>query len=308
MKRIYLLLLLVLLVTSDIYGKLIDEVVAIVGDEVITKYEVESFNPSQIKKIYSIENENEKIPLVKKYYKDVIDFLVQQYTVEIAAKKDGVVVEDSEIDLAIQSILKENNITYDQLLKVLEEQGIPLAQYKWQLKQELLKNKINSRILAPLMVVTEEDIQKYIENNKVSLNLEDRYELRSILVKSEDDYEKVMKYLSKKGSFVEAALNFSQDLKTSKNGGYLGWINKKDMAPDLKKEISNKNVGDVFTVKSDNVYRIFLIEAYQSKGDVDKDVKDKIVDKIRQEKYADVYKKWIERHKKNIFVRYDDNI
>jgi len=31
---------------------------------------------------------------------------------------------------------------------------------------------------------------------------------------------------------------------------------------------------------------------------VDEDVKDKIVDKIREEKYVDVYNKWIERHKK----------
>jgi peptidyl-prolyl cis-trans isomerase SurA len=308
MKWVCLFQLLVLLVTSNIYGKVVDEVVAIVGDVVITKYEVESFNPSQIKKIYSIENENERIPLVKKYYKDVIDFLVQQYTVEIAAKKDGVIVDDSEVELAIQSILKQNNITNDQLLEVLEEEGIPFAQYKWQLKQELLKNKINSRILAPLMVVTEEDIQKYIENNKVSLNLEDKYELRTIVVKSEDEYEKVMKYLNKKGSFVEAALNFSQDPETSKNGGYLGWVNKKDMTADIKEEISNKHVGDVFTIKRNNVYRIFLIEGYQSKGDIDKDVKDKIIDKIRQEKYADVYKKWIERHKKNIFVRYDKTI
>jgi hypothetical protein len=40
---------------------------------------------------------------------------------------------------------------------------------------------------------------------------------------------------------------------------------------------------------------------------VDKDVKDKIVDKIREEKYADVYNKWLESHKNNIFVHYNSN-
>jgi peptidyl-prolyl cis-trans isomerase SurA len=307
MKKRYIFILLLTFLTSNIYAKLVDEVVAIVGNKVITKYEVESFNPPQIKKIYAIEDENERVPLVKKYYKDVIDFLVQQYMVEIAAEKEGVTVTDSEIDLAIQSIVKQNNITYDQLLKVLDEQGIPLAQYKWQLRQELLKNKIQSKILAPLMVVAEEDIQKYIENNKESLKLQDRYELRSIVIDSKDEYEKVMKYLNNEGSFAEAALNFSIDSDTSKNGGYLGWINKNDMLPDLREQISNKKVGDIFTVKKDNVYRIFLIEGFQSKGNVDKDVKDKIVDKIREEKYADVYNKWIERHKNNIFVHYNSN-
>lgn len=307
MKKIFILQLFVLLIAISIHGKIIDEVVAIVGDEVITKYEVESFNPPQIKKIYAIKDENERVPLVKKYYKDVVDFLIEQYTVEIAAKMEGVTVEDDEIDMAIQSILQQNNITYNQLLKVLEEQSIPLAQYKWQLKQELLKNKINSKILAPLMVVTEEDIQKYIENNKASLNLEDRYELRFITVDSDAEYERVMNYLNKNGSFAEAALNFSKDKVTAKNGGYLGWINKKDMAPEIRKQVSGKNVGDMFTVKDGGVYRIFLIEGFQNKGNIDKDVKDKIVDKIREEKYADVYNKWLERHKRNIFVRYDDS-
>jgi peptidyl-prolyl cis-trans isomerase SurA len=306
MKKIFIFQLLALLIAASINGKLIDEVVAIVGDEVITKYEIESFNPPQIKKIYALKDENERIPLVKKYYKDVVDFLVEQYTVEIAARTEGVTVEDDEIDMAIQSIIKQNNITYDQLLKVLAEQSIPLAQYKWQLKQELLKNKIQSKILAPLMVVTEEDIQNYIKNNKASLNLEDRYELRSITVDPNAEYERVINYLNKKGSFAEAALNFSKDKVSSKNGGYLGWINKKDMAPEIKKQISDKNVGDMFTVKDGEVYKIFLIEGYQNKGDVDRNVKDKIVDKIREEKYADVYNKWIERHKKNIFVLYDD--
>jgi len=50
---------------------------------------------------------------------------VQQYIVEIAAEKEGVTVTDNEIDLAVQSIIEQNNITYDQLLKVLDEQGIP---------------------------------------------------------------------------------------------------------------------------------------------------------------------------------------
>ena len=306
MKK-YIIMLLITFLTSNIYAKLVDEVVAIVGNEVITKYEVESFNPPQIKKIYAIKDENERIPLVKKYYKDVIDFLVQQYIVEIAAEKEGVTVTDNEIDLAIQSIIEQNNITYDQLLKVLDEQGIPLAQYKWQLKQELLKNKIQSKILAPLMVVTEEDIQKYIEDNKESLKLEDRYELRSIVVDSEEEYEKVMKYLDNKESFAEAALNFSKDPVTAKNGGYLGWINKNDMAPALKEQISSKHVGDIFTVREDNIYRIFLVEGFQNKGSVDEDVKDKIVDKIREEKYVDVYNKWIERHKNNIFVHYNSD-
>ena len=63
------------------------------------------------------------------------------------------------------------------------------------------------------------------------------------------------------------------------------------MAPALKEQISSKNVGDIFTVREDNIYRIFLVEGFQNKGSVDEDVKDKIVDKIREEKYVDVYNK-----------------
>jgi len=42
MKK-FIIMLLITFLTSNIYAKLVDEVVAIVGNEVITKYEVESF-------------------------------------------------------------------------------------------------------------------------------------------------------------------------------------------------------------------------------------------------------------------------
>jgi len=38
------------------------------------------------------------------------------------------------------------------------------------------------------------------------------------------------------------------------------------MAPALKEQISSKHVGDIFTVREDNIYRIFLVEGFRIKG------------------------------------------
>jgi peptidyl-prolyl cis-trans isomerase SurA len=304
MKIIQLVLsLLLVLPQISAYSKVVDKVVAIIGDKVITNYEIEMFNPPEIKKIYSNTDENKKATLIKKYYKDVLDFLIDQYVVEIAAAKEGVKVTDKDIDAAVGAVLKENKITLDQLIEILSEKNIPLNQYKWQLKVELLNKKIRSQILSPLMVVADEDIQDYINEHKGTLNLEDRYELRTILVDNKADYNNVMNYLKNKGSFADAAIKFSKD-PTGKSGGYLGWVNNKDLSEKIRAHLNGKDAGETFFVNDSGKFRIFLVEAYQNKGEVGSDTKDKIVDKIREEKYSDLYKNWLDRHKSNIFVKY----
>ncbi|MDY6820310.1 MAG: SurA N-terminal domain-containing protein [Deferribacterota bacterium] len=303
-KHLLFTIFLLLAIFKGVEAKIIDEIVAVVGDKAITRYEVESFNPAQLKEIASLKDENKKIPLKKKYYDEVVEFLVDQYVIEIAAKKEGIEVTDQEVEKAVESVAKQNNITAEQLEEILAKQNIPMSQYKWQLKQQLLRARIGDKILEPLMVVTEEDIKNYLDTHRDEYKLKDRYELRAIVVSNKEKFGKVMDYISKTGNFAEAAIEYSEDI-TAKKGGYLGWVNRDELAKNIKEKIKDQNVGDIFSVNDNNIYRIFLIESYKSAGAIDEDTRKNIVDKIREEKYSEIFDKWLERQKENIFVKYE---
>lgn len=288
-------------IQTEAQAKTINKIMVIVGDKLITQYEVESFNPKQLKEIYSIEDESRKQTLIKQYNQNVLNYLVDQYTLEIAAEREGITVTDDEVEATINEVLARNNITKEQLIQLLEEEGLTFSKYKWQIKMDILNSRLNSRVIMPMIVVTMEDINKYIDENIDELNLDDKYELRMIVVDKEDE-NRVEQEL-KKSSFSDVAIKYSKD-KTGKSGGYVGWINYSFMAKEIGEKIKNSEKGDIVKIYDGGSVKFFSIEDYKSKYDIDEELKEEIAEKIRNKRYEKVYIRWFENQKKSIFVKY----
>ncbi|MCD8567109.1 MAG: SurA N-terminal domain-containing protein [Geovibrio sp.] len=122
-----MLLLLLLSLSQQVQAQVIDRVYARVGDDVITKFDVESLNPERTKAIYAIADENEKNRVLAEYTKKTLDFLVDQYVVLNSARREGVRVSDQEVDNAVKDVLEKNSITEQQLLDVLARENRTMA-------------------------------------------------------------------------------------------------------------------------------------------------------------------------------------
>lgn len=284
-------------------AKVIDKILVIVGEKIITQYEVESFNPKRVKEIYSKKDDAEREFLIKSYYKNVLDFLIDQYTIEFAAEKEGVTVPDIDVKKAIEQVVKTNNITPQQLEEALFAEGITMAQYEWQIKMDILKARLNAKVIFPLIVITEDDIKKYVDEHKEELGAEDQFELRIISVKNAETASAVEEELKNKSSFADIAIKYSED-KTSKAGGYIGWVKISFLPENIKNEVIGKKNGEIIKVLSDGEYKFLKIESFKSKYEIERDKREEIIDKLRQSRYASAFESWIEKHKKNIFIRY----
>lgn len=296
-------ILLLLVMSQTIPAKVIDKILVIVGDKIITQYEVESFNPKRVKEIYSKKDQSEREFLMRSYYKNVLDFLIDQYTIEIAAGKEGVNVSDEDVKKAIDQVIEKNKITRQQLEEALYSEGITLSQYEWQIKMDILKARLNAKVLFPLIVITEDDIKKYVDDNKEELGAEDQFELRIIDLKNRETASIVEDKLKQKTSFADLAIKYSED-KTAKSGGYVGWIKVSFLPENIAKEINGKKAGEVVKIESDEGYKFLQIEGFKSKYDIPSDKKAEIIDKLRQTRYGNAFESWLEKHKKNIFTKY----
>lgn len=289
------------LVQSPLNAQIIDKILAVVGDEVITKYEVESFNQDRVKQIYSLENEDKKEETLQEYYDNVLNFLVEQYKVEIAAKREGIEVTEAETKAALQDVLTKNNVSMEQLKFALKERGLTLAKYKWQIKMDILKSRIMSRIIAPMVVVTNEDIRDYIDEHP-DMAQSDKYELRMIQVENKDKFKKMKDYLENH-SFSDTAIKFST-AASAKSGGYVGFVSLDQVAEPIQKKLESAEAGDVFRVNNDNGVQLFKVESFSSKYNVDNKTKEEIISKIREEKMKNVYENWLKEHSETIYVKY----
>ncbi|MCB4204040.1 SurA N-terminal domain-containing protein [Deferribacterales bacterium Es71-Z0220] len=301
MLRLKLLVVLILLLSLTIQAKTIDKILVIVGDKIITQYEVESFNPKKVKEIYSVEDEQKRNDLLKKYYQSVLEFLVNQYTIEIAAEREGIKIGEDEVDMAINQILEKNNITKEQLEQLLEKEDLTFQKYKWQIKMDIINARLNSRVILPRLVVAEEDIKKYIDENNSILDLDDSFELRMIVI--EKDKEDDLKKELGKTSFADLAIKYSTD-KSAKSGGYIGNIKLGFLPDNLKEKFKDVKKGDIVRIEDGDVVKYFFVENFKSKYDIDEKLKSEIVDKLKKAQYQKVYDNWLEEHKKTIFVKY----
>ncbi|MBC7196534.1 MAG: SurA N-terminal domain-containing protein [Deferribacterales bacterium] len=301
MLRLKLLVVLILLLSLTIQAKTIDKILVIVGDKIITQYEVESFNPKKVKEIYSVEDEQKRNDLLKKYYQSVLEFLVNQYTIEIAAEREGIKIGEDEVDMAINQILEKNNITKEQLEQLLEKEDLTFQKYKWQIKMDIINARLNSRVILPRLAVAEEDIKKYIDENNSILDLDDSFELRMIVI--EKDKEDDLKKELGKTSFADLAIKYSTD-KSAKSGGYIGNIKLGFLPDNLKEKFKDVKKGDIVRIEDGDVVKYFFVENFKSKYDIDEKLKSEIVDKLKKAQYQKVYDNWLEEHKKTIFVKY----
>ncbi|MCA1931954.1 MAG: SurA N-terminal domain-containing protein [Calditerrivibrio sp.] len=301
-SKLILILISMLIIAPTVKSEIINRILAVVGSKIITQYEVESFNPKKVKEIYSIEDEEKRSQSIKTYYKNVLDFLVEQYTLEEIGKRYNVVVSEKEADDAIKDILKRNNITETDLQGALESEGITLAQYRWQIKMDILVTRIKSRVINQLVVITDNDIKKYIDENNGTLRLSDKYELRYILIQNKENISKVIDAIKEKG-FASAASEFSED-KTAKSGGYLGFVSIEELSKDIRERLKDAKIKEYIKVESDKDVKFFYVESIKSKYDVSKEQRETILSALMETRYKDVYQSWLDKNRSEIFIRY----
>lgn len=296
-----MLLLFLLSQSLQAQAQIIDRVYARVGDDIITKFDVESLDPDRIKAIYSIKDKAEHERVLGEFTKNGLVYLVDQYVVLNAAKREGVGITDEEVDAAIKDVVETNNITISQLESLLKEENKTFAQYKWQLKMDILSTRVRSRLLAPKVVVTEAEISEYLKKNQDTLDLSDQYELRMLSLDSRQAIEKALEYFKKNRSFLDTVAKFGAD----EDGGYLGWFEINSLDPSFSELIKGKKVGEVSDVQvSGGAYRVFYIEDFKNKFEGSSEARQIATSKISEEKTRNIYDKWLKDSKQRILVQY----
>ncbi len=103
--------------------------------------------------------------LEKQGGKNILDALITEKLIDNEAKKKGVSVTNDEIAMEIKNI--EASITQQgsTLDAALLQQGMTMEA----LKKQLLVQKKIEKVLADKILVTDEEVNKYIEDNKVEL-------------------------------------------------------------------------------------------------------------------------------------------
>jgi peptidyl-prolyl cis-trans isomerase SurA len=140
-----------------------DFIVAIVNSEPITNNDVRREIQQVLQQLAA---QSRPQPDIRKLAPEVLDNLINIKAQLELARDTGVRIEEAAIDQAEQNIAQQNQIDVAELRRRVERDGIPQTQFRAQLRDQLLLQRVREREVEGRVRVTELEVDKYLSEQQ----------------------------------------------------------------------------------------------------------------------------------------------
>jgi len=171
-------------------------------------------------------------------------------------------------------------------------------------KKLTLVSEVFEKEIMAKSTVSDQDIRDYYDKNKDSFVMATEIKASHILVKTEEEAQKVLARLKKGEKFEAIAKAVSLDTASAKNGGDVGFFKKGQMVPEFERAAASLKVGDIsIPVKTQFGYHIIKVTDKKTGSPVEfEKVRDLISQKLSGEKQKEAFEAYIAELKKTYKV------
>ena len=224
---LYFIVFIILFVPIKLLSQNIQAISAIVNDEVISRYDVQQ----RVQLIISTSGIQPTKDNIVRLENQALRSLVNEKIQLQEASKLDVPSSDDEINLMLERIANGNQMSGEQILQLINSQGVKSDTLLNQIKAELLWNKIVRGRYGSYINVNEDEISIVYDRTIESIGKE-QYEVSEIFIGYENEEEekeanilakRLVEQLREGVAFAPVAQQFSQT-STAGQGGYLGWV------------------------------------------------------------------------------------
>ncbi len=233
--------------------QLLDKVVAVVNNGVITASELDAQVELTKKQILAQKMQLPSDPVLKK---QVLQHLIDVDLQLQMAKQNGITVDSTELNEAIERIATGNNIDLTQLREEITRQGISWQEYRRNIRKEMIISRLQQKAVGKEVNITNEQVEHYLKTDNHIDNNAFTYHLQHIVIplSEEPTTEEVKKARAiadqlllkvKKGEdFSRLAIEQSSD-EVALDGGDLGERHLAELPDLFAKEVVHMKVGQV---------------------------------------------------------------
>jgi len=142
-----------------------DFIVAVVNSEPITNNEVRS---RMARFEQELQQAGQPIPPQPIFARQVLERLISEKAQLQLARESGIKVEESAVDQAEQNVARQNQIDVPELRRRLAADGLPLSEFREELRTQLLLTRLRERELDAKAKVTDLEVDQYIRERQNS--------------------------------------------------------------------------------------------------------------------------------------------
>jgi len=206
-------LLLFLLCASSAHAKLLDKIVIVFNDKVVTL--------SQVERVQKTMNARKEIsPMIYSFKENTLEniskALVESFTIREKLGELGFIVSDEQVEEQIKSTEKRLGLSRSALLQFLKSRNMTFDEYFEIIREAMEYNTFSSRIIEPLISVSDQQLKnEYYKRFKDDKSSSTIYSLIDYRVP-----KSIYKKLSKSKTSVESLISdWHKSSKKSKNLG-----------------------------------------------------------------------------------------
>lgn len=211
--------------------RLLDRVVAVVNDEVITYNELRvrlAIAEQQLKR------QNIALPPRPVLARQVLERMIVDRAQLQLARETGVRVDDATVNATIARIAEQNGLTLPQFRERLEREGIAFARFREDVRDDIVMNRLRDREVDSRIQISEGEIDNFLAEQAGVAAGSVEYNVAHILLRvpenaSADAIEAVRRRAEELLAQAKSGADFAQLAASFSNapealaGGELGW-------------------------------------------------------------------------------------
>jgi len=303
-----LVLLLTLSLTAAPERVLLDRVVAVVNDEVITQSELDAMANPFIDAGASAERRH----MVQTAS---IDQMIAEKLLDQQIREARIEVTTEDIERTIEDICRQNNLTKEQLQEAIESRGMSMVKYRSDLEKQLVRLKIVDLKVRSRVNIGDADVKAEWERQVGHEKREKMVKLRHVFFRWGEDappaekkrvlaraLEARQRALSGE-AFAEVAKQISEG-PTATDGGDLGWLSGANLLPEMARAVGKMSVGEISQpIETVNGVHVVLLEENRLKEPTGfEEAKNAIRAKLYQDEVEAQMKAWLDEVRRDSSV------
>ena len=234
-------------------GELLDRVVAIVNDGVVLNSDLDAQVDSVSERL---RQQKLELPPQNVLRQQVLERLVLQEIQLQRANHAGVKVSDEMLNAALQDVAKRNGLTLTQLPEALAKQGGDYAEYREEIRKEMMLQLLRQRDVLQHISVTPREIDQFLDRQAKAPSERNEYNVSHILIAVGQEATAGQQEMAAKRAqevyqrarsgedFAKLAVAYSNS-QTALEGGALGWRKGSELPTFLADIIAKLKPGEV---------------------------------------------------------------
>ncbi|MDZ4660328.1 MAG: peptidylprolyl isomerase [Pseudomonadota bacterium] len=305
----------IFLISTLAQAELVEKIVAVVNDEIITLSDLTKYKSRLGKGVLfdDLLTQGQDIKAIAGDQKKLISLLVDEKILDSEIKKQGLAITIERVEKEIRNISKTNNMSRVQLKEVLKGQGVDFSDYQGVIKSRLERQGLIEKNVTSKIQISDEEVASYRGDDASAPEGQlNEYTISHILIKfpkggearAKKQAQEILARLRKGSPFQKVAEDSSEDPNFSK-GGLLGSFKDGELLKEFERPVKALTVGQYSeVVKTKLGFHILMLNDKKTiQNPVAQKEREKIRGLLTQRAFQKQFRIWLDQRRQEAFVR-----